>query len=194
VWPNWEGETVVCIASGPSLTQLDVDYVRGKARVIVVNDNYRRAPWADLLYACDSEWWDHNNPEFTGLKVTQSKAAAQRHACMHVPGAEGKGLSTDPARINWNSNSGSQALNVAYHCASRRVLLLGYDFEAGPKGISHWFGEHPKEIRRTLPYRQFLWKFSHIAKQAPRIGLEIINCSRRTAIRGVQRILITEAL
>ena len=53
----WVDETAVCIASGPSLTQADVDYVRGKARVIVVNNGYLLAPWADVLYAADARWW-----------------------------------------------------------------------------------------------------------------------------------------
>jgi len=40
----WPGETFVCLASGPSLTQADVDYCRGKARVIAIKDVLHLAP------------------------------------------------------------------------------------------------------------------------------------------------------
>lgn len=69
------GGTVVCIASGPSLTTDDVEYVRGKATVIAVNDavlwasdppvnkwkDYRaESTWADVIFSVDQNWWgDH---------------------------------------------------------------------------------------------------------------------------------------
>src|SRR5690349_14752114 len=34
--PRWAGETVVCLATGPSLTAEDVASCRGKARVIAI--------------------------------------------------------------------------------------------------------------------------------------------------------------
>jgi hypothetical protein len=49
---------VVCVASGHSLTKEDVEYCKGKAKVYIVNDGYKLAPWADLLYAAhtDRDW------------------------------------------------------------------------------------------------------------------------------------------
>ena len=52
LWPN---STVVCIGTGPSLTQADVDLCCSQARVIAVNDAYRMAPLADVLYAADDK-------------------------------------------------------------------------------------------------------------------------------------------
>jgi len=49
--------TFVVVASGPSLTREDVEYCRDKAKVIVVNDCYRLAPWADICYASDYDWY-----------------------------------------------------------------------------------------------------------------------------------------
>ena len=62
------GRPCVVVASGPSLTAEDVDYCRERAAVIVVNDNYKLAPWADVLYAADPEWWDLHQgaPSFQG--------------------------------------------------------------------------------------------------------------------------------
>ena len=73
-------ETAVCLGGGPSLAPQQVDTVRGKARVVAVNDAYRLAPWADVLYVCDHKWWGWHPAalDFAGEKVTYSKAAALR--------------------------------------------------------------------------------------------------------------------
>ena len=45
-----DGGTIVCLATGPSLTQADVDAVRGQAdAVIAISDAVDLAPWADVL-------------------------------------------------------------------------------------------------------------------------------------------------
>src|SRR5688572_2955592 len=73
----WPGYTFVCIGGGPSLTVEDVEVVKQAAmtdqvKVVAVNDAYRLAPWADVLYGFDWQWWEHHNgcPEFRGLKYT----------------------------------------------------------------------------------------------------------------------------
>ena len=51
---QWAGDTCCILATGPSLTPAQAEYAKGKARVIAVNDAWRLAPWADILYACDA--------------------------------------------------------------------------------------------------------------------------------------------
>ena len=77
----WSGETVVVIATGPSLTAEDVDYCRGKARVIAINDAYTLAPWADALYATDAKWWHWHRgvASFTGAKWSMEHSAWGTH-------------------------------------------------------------------------------------------------------------------
>jgi hypothetical protein len=59
----WPGSAFVIVAGGPSLTPEQVAACHGrtmfgsKVRMIVVNDGYRIAPWADVLYFCDCKWW-----------------------------------------------------------------------------------------------------------------------------------------
>ena len=68
---------VVCVASGPSLIQEDIEYCKGKAKIYVVNDCHKIAPFADLLYAADTQWWEYYNgvPDFNGEKWTVSHEA-----------------------------------------------------------------------------------------------------------------------
>lgn len=59
---EWEGDTVIIMGGGPSLTvdQIELVYVAKTteaAHVIAVNDSYLIAPWADVCYAADAKWF-----------------------------------------------------------------------------------------------------------------------------------------
>ena len=181
---DWWQETVVCIGAGPSLTVDDVDQVRDKARVIVINSSYMLAPWADLLYACDGKWWDwHDGGQlFMGEKWTQDAGAAARYRLNYIKGIAGTGLCTDPRMIHTGSNSGFQAINMAYHKGAHRVILLGFDMQFGHEGQAHWHGEHPDNVRSN--YEMFKAGFKQIAEQGK---IEVINASRETALRCFPR-------
>ena len=61
---KYEGETVVILATGPSLSEEQVNYVsharaQGGCRVITINNSYQLAPWADIHVACNDNWWDY---------------------------------------------------------------------------------------------------------------------------------------
>lgn len=185
----WPGETVVCVGTGPSLTQADVDACRGRARVIVVNDAYRLAPWADLLYAADDKWWAWHKgaPGFAGLKYT---IAPCRHAWpgLQVLRNSGQhGLESNPSGLRTGYNSGYQAINLAVHLGASRVLLLGYDM-AG----DHYFGSHPDRTRP--PFAPCLKAFATLPDPLRAAGVEVVNCSRHTALTCFPRQPLREVL
>jgi len=179
----FEGETVACIASGASLTREDCELC-GKLKTIVVNDAYRLAPFAHVLYAADLDWWRHHNgvPEFDGLKVTHDPRAAKRYGLKHITvrssngGAELKGVSLDPAYVHSGGNSGFQAFNLAVLFGARRILLLGYDMQG-----THFFGEHPGALRKTQDYANWIRRFGTVPAMLPNV--EILNCTRATALK-----------
>src|SRR3990167_7469077 len=106
---QWAWETVVLIGGGPSLTQSDVDYCRDKAKTIAVNDAYRLAPWADVLYACDRPWWDYHFPKlngFEGQKWTCSKEAGDKYRLNYVEYQVNPSISFKPGLIHSGQNSG----------------------------------------------------------------------------------------
>lgn len=189
--PQWHGETVAIIASGPSLTQADVDYLKGKCRVIVVNDNYQVAPWADILYACDLKWWKWHKgvPDFEGVKWSMDKAASADYRLRYIEGKPGVGISTDPAVIHTGGNSGHQAINLAYHLGAREILLLGFDMKIGQSGAAHWFGDHPDNVRSNYkPWHKCMAEIAH------QDLIHIINCSRDTALNCFEMMTIQEAI
>lgn len=190
----WPGETVVCLASGPSLTPSDVQTVRGRARVIAVNDAVRLAPWADVLYACDGKWWNqyHGMPTFPGLKYGMT-VNTKRYPEVHVLRNAGiDGLSSDPTSLCTGRNSGYQAINLAVHFGAARILLLGYDLMRHG-GKSHFFGEHPHSWTPS-PYKEFLRHFPTLLKPLAARGIEVVNCSRTTALTIFPQVPIEQAL
>jgi hypothetical protein len=174
--------TWVVIASGPSLTVADVEACRGQ-RVICINNNYLLAPWANVLYACDGCWWDWHNgaKDFKGRKFTQDLEAAQKYGLHYIESVDEDGLSRDRGYIHKGSNSGIQAINLACHFGAATIVLLGFDMQA-TGGKSHWHGRHPNEQCDYGPWHKWLRKFDRVALDAKAMGVEIINCTRETAL------------
>lgn len=178
----WTGETCVIVASGPSITSADVSFVRGKARVLAINNSYQMAPWADALYAADTHWWQWHKgaPAFQGLKFTVARKT-ERWPDVHVlkQGTE-LGLSDDPGTICLGRNSGYQAINLSVLLGCTRLILLGYDMQRGPTGQFHWHKEHPfKTTDHYVLYRKNLQKMAPLLRDR---GISVVNCSRRTAL------------
>jgi hypothetical protein len=191
-------DTVVCIASGPSLLQSDIDFCRGKAKVFVVNDVYKLAPWADVLYSCDFDWWSwqekHHKKEieaFEGEKWTISKDAARAYNINLIGYVRSKKFSTDPSYIVTGGNSGFQALNLAVLRGFKRVVLLGYDMSLAKDGKRHFFGDHPKHMDKKSDYASWAEKFE---AAAPLIDAEVVNCTRRTALTCFNRAKLEDVL
>ena len=114
----------VLIATGSSVTPEQVEYVKGKARIYVINSSYKLAPWADVLYACDEEWWDYYKPEFAGEKWTLNESAAQKYGLNLIKYDPSLVFSTDDGLIATGHNSGFQALNLAYLQGARTNILI----------------------------------------------------------------------
>ena len=189
----WPGETVAILASGPSLTQEDADYVRGKARVIAINTSYQMAPWADVLYAADEKWWRWNKgvPEFHGMKYGLTKGS-ERYGVTVLRRGVDTGLSLNPAVLSAGKNGGYQAINLAVLLGASRILLLGYDMQMGPNGKGHWHPDHPNKSRAN--YQAFLSFFSTLVQPLKDAGVSIVNCTTRTALHAFPKMALREAL
>ena len=172
---------MVCIGGGPSLTKSDVDYVKGKAVVIAINDAYRLAPWADVLYACDARWWNWHKgvPSFQGLKYSLQKASAKWSGVQVLNNTGSDGLERKRNGLRTGRNGGFQAMNLAVHLGAKSIVLLGYDMQR-TDGKEHWFGDHPNG--QTSPLGSFRGMFDTIVEPLKDLGITVTNCSRHTAL------------
>lgn len=202
--------TIVCVASGPSLTPEDVAYCQGRAHVLAINNNYVLAPWADWLYAGDYTWWrchlrgSHGNKawkktldDFRGERWTLDRKAAQEFGLKWIEDASAVGkpmrLCTDGGKVYNGSNSGFAAVNLAWHFGATKIVLLGYDMQK-TGGKSHWFGDHPAELSSGADYPAFRSFFPLLAEDLAAHGVEVVNASRETALGCFRRATIEEAL
>lgn len=195
----WSGETVVCLASGPSLLRADVDACQGRARVIAVKDTIRLAPFADCLYCCGSDrgrWWDVYGPKlgaFEGLRYTLDPKATRWGAQLLRQGPD-EGLSTKPTTLCTGKNSGYQSVGLAFLLGARRILLLGFDLKPADDGREYFFGDHPYQRPHKNPYDVFLDYFKTIVEPLAAHGVEVINCTRSSALKVFPQMSIQEAL
>lgn len=183
-------KTAVCLASGTSLTKEDVDYCRGKASVYVINNTYMLAPWADVLYACDEEWWDFYKPDFAGAKWTINENAAKKYN-LNLIAHDTQAIFCETEMIATGGNSGFQAINLAYLHGFRRILLLGYDYQNSGQ---HWHGKHSGSLNKHPDMRRWIRHMENAYPLMQKAGLKIINCSRDTAINCLPRSTITQEL
>lgn len=202
---RWLGAQFVSIASGPSLTEDDVKLVRvwrdadpDMRKVIVVNTTFRLAPWADVLYSADNDWWGNYYQEaastFKGeLWSVESEKNDTRLNVKRFKPAFGNGLCQLPNTINSGGNSGYQALGAAHIWGASRIVLLGYDMQL-TAGKTHWHGDHPKPLRQPRQFGRWVAAFNHIAHDFRVIGVEVVNCSRDTALTCFPREELDRAL
>lgn len=190
VWfPDWRGESVAIIASGPSAKSSGIERLAGGCRVIAIKESYELAKFADVVYGCDYPWWEHRRglPEFAGLKIGFDGRVRQFGVKTiiikeNIVGGR-TGYSNDilldqPGVIGGGQHSGFQALNLAVQFGAARVLLIGYDMLTTKQ--VHWYGRNhwnrasnPTDawFERVIPHMNRAVAF--IAK----IGVEIATAS-----------------
>jgi len=165
---RWQGQTVACIASGPSLTAEDCGLIgENNIKTIAVNRSWELAPFADIIYGGDNAFWANY-----GNKID---APAERWTCSRT--------AADRFKIRFHDrygafNSGLRAIELAIEFGAAKIILLGYDCTT--KYGTHWHGDHdqtsnPNANKCDMWRKQFL----HLSK---RTRTTIVNCSRVTTL------------
>lgn len=198
----WEGETAVVAATGFSLTQCDLMYCRGRAKVAVVNTTLQMAPWADLLYFADQRWFDHYKADvlaFKGLKVSIQNAHPVTATDPDVKILKNKGdhpgLYREPDGLHTGRNSGYQAINVLAHLGVGKIVLLGFDCRADDRA-RHWWGkEYPWRSSGPQIYKEtFLPRYRTLIDPLKNLGIDVVNATPGSAIDWWPMMPIQEVL
>lgn len=196
-----DGGTVLIMGSGPSLAQGDVNQARAHAdAVIAVNDAYKLAPDATVLYAADAKWWGWHKgcvathtvgsvtyPAFTGQFKYALSTTPFYPAVQVLRRGPQTGLTLDPARVALGLNGVYQSINVAVHLGATRILLLGVDMRGG-----HFFGKHPDNS--APPFSLCLQRFETLVAPLRAAGVEILNCTPKSALKAFPCLSLDEAL
>ena len=193
-------KAVACLASGPSLTQADVNLIRGRVDgVIAINDAVRLAPWADVLYSQDVRWWKRffkSGAAFAGPKYAienRPKGGREDYPWPDVTVLKNTGphgFEHRPGGLKNYMNSGGAAINLAVHFGATKILLLGYDMARGANGRHHFHGD----VTPGSPYDQFRKQIGTMAEPLRACGVTVLNCSRQTRLQCFPRVTLEQAL
>ena len=191
---SWQDQSCVVLASGPSMSAEVVERVRyvPNHHVIVVNNTFRLAPWADILYAADAAWWEKNKKDalvFSGLKVTCTDNPFPEVLKLREGAREG--FDPDPGVVCTGGNSGYQAIHLAAHLGSKRILLCGFDLHGG-----HWHDRHEYPLRDHGEgiYLKWIEAFKTLAPPLAALGIEVINCTPGSLLKVWPFMPLDEAL
>lgn len=222
----WDGGTAFIIGGGPSLPrQFNVpeeiiqEVMKGRLQpdayspymssihdkhIIAVNNAYKLGDWIDVLFFGDSGWYVvYRNvlPNLQMLKVTCCvRFAKPDKYCQGIKylawDKKIYGLTTDPTKVCWNSNSGAAAINLAVHFGVKRIVLLGFDMKLDHNKTSHWFGSYNRNNPKPAvpPFSRHLKGFDAIKADLDALGIEVLNCSAESAITQFRKCTIEEVL
>jgi hypothetical protein len=187
----WPGEECFILGGGPSLTQADADKLNGR-RVVVVNQSYRLAMWADVLFYGDCRWINPNREAlltFGGLKVTTCRRHTQEPGVHVITRKDTGGLSLDPGSIVWNLSSGACAINLAFHFGVKRIVLLGFDMQKVPLAEGetgrtpyNFHADYQVQGEKHNPYPRFLRTFPALARDLAAQNVEVVNATPESAL------------
>lgn len=152
---EWSGQSVAVLLSGPSMTaELAQELVELHDRTIAVKFTSRIAPWADMLVALDGNW-PQEFRDFAGMRVTGC-ADAELDALYvgHVQETVGA------VSIR---NSGLAAVRIAAGMGGSRILIAGFEPEAGMR----WHDEAPR------PYTGVRAGMEQIVAELVALGIEV---------------------
>lgn len=203
----FNNQTVVCIASGPSLTQEQVDQVEySYLPTVAVNNSFQLAPWCDIVFACDIKWWyqyyDQVNQTCFEADLWTIKGVGEHFTkktgnvnprIKEVGFTRNIGLEED--KVSHGGNSGYIAVNLAYLMGAKKIVLVGYDHQH-TNGQTHWHGDHDKKVfaKNADDTDRWLRNFKILSMELNKKGIDIINCSLETAITSCRRSTLDKEL
>lgn len=185
---RWAGQTVICVASGPSLTPEDCELCRLSGhQMIVTKMCFRLCPDAAVLWGMDSGFWAHFQKEidavFHGAKLTLSAQGARYGATSFYGQTWFRGF----------GNSGTCAISLAALAGASTVILLAYDCQR-TGGKVHWHGDHPPGFGNGRSMKTWPAKFKAVGEYAKSKGCRVLNASRETALTCFERMDLEAAL
>lgn len=177
--PRFEGSTALIFATGPSLPEIWNGH-RSELPKIAVNDAWHIVPDADVLYACDTKWWEHHwheVREYPALKVGYETTIKDVYPLM---GTGETGFDGKLGKVRHGYNSGHQATHLAAQLGAKRIILIGFDMH--DKNGEHFFGQHPQKIRVSLSFDLYVDRFRYLASALEKRGIEVLNCTPGSAL------------
>ena len=192
----WAGSPAFILGGGPSLARVDLDRLRGRGRVIAVNNaGLDLAPWADVLYFADGwqRWlgWNVDRLDrFKGDKiVTRARLVPWPEAPKIWRVAHDMAI---PHVVDGSAVAGvcggSNAISLAWQLGASPIVLLGFDMRPGNYHSDH--KRPPKPGQHALTFIPALERMAR-AMRGPQV---VLNATPGSALRAFPSVDLEELL
>jgi len=188
---DWQGQTAVIVASGPSTELIDRELLRGQ-KIVAVAHGYRalQGIHAQALVIGGRAFYTYNVLE--SINVDQIIAAQfysswawltqrdERLVYMHR--AQRHGLTADRTALAGSESSVMLAINYVVHRGVRKIVLLGCDGQPSSDGRRRV--QTDQQDTRNARDRYDIQEKAMATQIEPlrKLGVDIVNCSPQTAL------------
>lgn len=171
---KFDGLTICCIASGPSLTEEDCKLIEESGLpTIAINNAWKLARFCEVLYAADFKYW---NAYLESIDIDAEFWTCSKRA-------------RDIFGINHHDKngavcSGARAIEFAIEQGAKKIILIGYD-NSLKNGI-HFDGKHTGSsygYKLGNPNQVDLDRFKNAFARINKKEVDIVNCSRYTELK-----------
>jgi hypothetical protein len=194
IWPvprEWPGATCLVVCSGESVNAQREQIARFSGRVIAVKHGVLLRPAADVFFM-SGEWTADIAAEL--LPAWQGRGLPGRHAIVRGRSCEGldpifrrvtrskhhETLSDRPDHVT-GYDTGTSAINLAYHFGATTIVLAGYDMTGGH------FCKHPLPFPPRDHFERHMKPLDGLNADARQKGIRIINVSPISAVTAFER-------
>lgn len=187
---EWEpGTRCFVLCSGESIGPQKKTIQRLKGRFLAVKHGVLLKPDADVLFLSGEGTAAVAReliPKFTGkYVVVRGKSDSSLPASVkRVTRSKDHGelcMLTDHVS---GRDSGTSAINLAYHLGATEIVLLGYDMAGGH------FCKHPLQYPPADHFVRHMEFLSALNEDATRKGIRIVNCSPTSKVTVFERVAL----
>jgi hypothetical protein len=164
---SWAGEDCIVVGGGPSLLKYSLEWTKS-CNVIAVNNAYAITPWADYLFFHDRRWLDWHWRDvlqvFKGRIVTTSTQKLPIASVCRMKKSRGVAVDLEDCTVAAGFDSGTMAVNLAFHLGVKRIALAGFDM--GFTNVAELQTHVDKETLRELqtPIKRDGWEIPESRK------------------------------
>jgi hypothetical protein len=183
-WSADEPCFVLC--SGESIGPQAKQIARLKGRFIAVKHGVLLKPYADVLFFPGEAWDSIVKPILKQFKGTHAIVRSKDHpdlpaSVKRVTRAKDHEHLCERRDHVCGFDSGTSAINLAYHFGARTIVMLGYDMTGGH------FCKHPLSNPPQGHFRRHIVPLKALNEDARRKGVRIVNCSPTSVVTAFEK-------
>lgn len=186
---KWRGRVFHIVGGGPSLKSQAVMALMKRCAEqsndvwIVVNNSYKIAPWADILFFADCDWWNWNGehvlkhwPEPKEIVTATSDHKSVRLPRIRRMWRNRNHFDPDPRKVH-GYDGGCMSVSLAYHLGATKIVLWGIDGGPGPDGATQWHKEHKRDTHIPNYAKKFRPHLAAAVRALAGLGVPVVRAT-----------------